>query len=199
MRYRYFVWTAIGLLVLTGIVLSVRDYKNWRQVELEKYGQGSESELGLVPAMELSLPYVSSAGGFRIKYPLDWKVIENPVYIPKNNKSVVLPTEKLAELLRFEEPSGTTKIIVSVQSVQSGDLTTWAAKFASGITRDREYITVSDIPFTVLTWDGPTETTQRAISVINNKLIVIEATCATSAWKNWAKTFGIVYQSWTKI
>jgi len=192
------IWIAIGLLILVGTVMSWYDYRVWRHAETDNFGQSSQAEIGVSSAVELALPVASLLGEVRVKPPEGWLVKENLEYVSTAQKSAILPSNSLAELLKFSEPNGGAKIVIYAQKT-SADLTALADLAAKGATEDRRYINTGSISMTILTWANSQQITQKVLAVVDGKFIVIEVTCDANAWKQWTKTFDAVYHSLTRI
>lgn len=191
------IWTLVCLILVAGMGLSYQDYKQWRVLEVGKFGQGSAAEAELSPAKNLGLPYSAYVGNFRIKAPMGWVATEN-LTLKNMHPGPVLPKQKLAEIVRFKDPASEAQMVISGMRTDE-DLTTLAKTLDQGITRDREYFNTDNLSITVLTWDGPQQVVQKAMFLTNGSLVVIEASAGVSAWKTWERTFAASYLSAIRI
>lgn len=183
--------------MVVGIIFSLRDYRAWHYAETVNYGHGNPAETGFTPAQSLGLPYAAFLGKFRLKPPADWTVTEN-LTLKNMRPSPILPTQTLVEIVRFKDPNSSAQVVVYGRNTTT-DLTGLVNAQATGITRDRQYLTVGNTQVTILTWDKPDQVLQKAMLLSNNSFIVIEASSNANVWKTFAKTFLAVYQSWTPV
>lgn len=61
----------VALLLATGVVFSIRDYKSWRKEETRNFGQGPGAA-----SVALTEIYQNDEWGVRLKYPGGWSVEE---------------------------------------------------------------------------------------------------------------------------
>lgn len=170
--------STIVIALIVGLAISIDDYRQWRRAELANYGQGSQNAVVFEPALPLDKPYSNYDYNFRIKYPAGWQVVEG--------------VEE--ELVRFVEPNAEATVTVLAQT-EKRNLTDFVVTQSTGITRDPEHIKTATADFTILTWADETTTTQKAFTKKGSTIIIVTATCASTAWLKYAQTFAALYQS----
>lgn len=160
----------IGLLGLLGLFGSIREYINWRREETSKYGQGWEQTKVLKDPETLVGPYINEKQKYRIRYPKNWQV--------------------------KEDKTGTTFFLGEL-SIQIKPVTTslnfpdFVDSQASGVTRDREYLNITDLNLVILTFDFG----QKALAQKGSKIFAISATTPQKNWNEYELTFKEVYKS----
>jgi hypothetical protein len=106
--------------------------------------------------------------------------------------------KSLTKIVNFKDPNSSAQI--SVLGMQANtNVTEGSNAMAEGITRDRQYISVNNIPMTILTWDKSDHVEQKVVLISNGNLFVLEVSTSVDAWKIWTKTFDAIYQTWVQI
>ena len=162
----------ISLLLIVGVGFTLWDYKNWRWEETHKFGQGGSATSEFLPAMKLEGVFSNRIRGVRIKYPKSWDVGE----------------------MEFREPFGRAKVAIRVKK-DTANLSDIADSLAGGVTAERDYIDAQGLAITILTWTGDKEVRQVALAKKGDRLVTIEVTCESGAWKIFSKTFEAMYRT----
>ena len=156
----------IGMIVVIGVIGSIREYQNWRREETANYGQGWEQTKVLKESETLVGPYINEKQGFRIRYPKNWSVREDKTsttfYL--DNKSIQI--KQISTNLNFPD---------------------YVDSLASGVIRDRDYIE----SWVILTFEG----SQKALTQKGNKIYQVTAVTPTKNWNEYELTFKEVYKS----
>ncbi len=164
----------------------MRDYNNWRHLELDKYGQGGKPQAA--PA-SLEGVYSSRVMGLRMRYPQEWKTTENlKLKVPEAKLS-----DKREEVARFEKEGGKAKMVVYGVMVE-GETVDIVDKEATGITRERDYINTDGASLAILTWERGSEVKQKAIGSRGGRLVILEATCDADEWSGMEPIFWAMYE-----
>ncbi len=182
------------LMVLAGgIVFSIQDWRQWRHIELDKYGQGT-GQIAYPTASPLGRLYSHSLGKFRLKYPQNWTITENKQFTDPKTAKFPLFLGQRVQLVSFDSPESTARIIVWEESAQGIDLPNFINHESQGVTKDREFVNTDFANMTVLTWEN-SSVRQLAISAKGDRILLIEVLSDKDAWIKYAQTFTKVFQS----
>jgi hypothetical protein len=194
------IWIILGLLIATGITVTIFDYKNWRQTELANYGQGWNDLKA--PALELTTMYQNNPAGIRIRIPDNWKITERAPFLnPIIYKGTTPITSQPQEVINIREIM-TVKISYSDKSLT--DIVTDEVKRITveggRLSRDWEYANSDKINMTVITRQeeisgGKTEVLQEAMAKKGNKLLEIDVKVPFENWGNYENTILEIYKN----
>lgn len=186
----------LGLLLVIGVGWSVRDYKLWRNAELDKYGHGYGEE---IPPLILGNLYENQFWGVRIRYPGGWIVDEADEFVD------LPPKKRQADLLAIGQRKPVVwlgkNVKLSVERVKISlvDL----ANREEGViknkqpemVKEREYINTEEVNVIYFTWKEGGIMHQRAMTSEGDKMIVVDSDTIESEWKSLEPTFREMYKS----
>jgi hypothetical protein len=180
---------AIVGIVAIGLVVSFFDYKDWRYQETHRLGKGWSVQNELIPAGKLST-YQDSTIRLRLKYPDGWDVEEDRIA-----KRVVKARFVNPFVLNLEGMH--TKVEISTQEAVGNlpDIVKVEEGKVGTLLREWEYVNGEKMGFTIITWEKPGWTYQRALGVYGSRLVIINVECETGMWNSYAKTFEEIYKS----
>ncbi len=172
------------IVVTVGVAITIVDYVSWRQAEFGRLGQGANVAQP-PPPLALTRVYQSDWAGVRWSTPGEWKV----------NLIDVGQVGQRAEVAGID--GGPAQVTVWVEKYE-GDLIgaaeTETARLPT-LVRERQYLNTDQVHAVILTWVEGDRIYQRALFTGGQKLVVVEAAAATSAWSAFEPTFWQVYRS----
>ena len=159
---RKVIWGVIGVLILLGVGVTVADYRQWRRVETERYGQGWADMRQ--PALELTWMYQNKPAGIRMRLPTGWKVEEDLRFKDE------APTLQEGEVVMVAQIEKMMKVSVAVTGETTTELVNQEVEKlrASGVSflAERRSVNTERMDWLMLAWEaelpgGKSETTQK--------------------------------------
>ena len=142
------VWGVIGVWLLTGVGVSIWDYRNWRYEETKNYGHGPDVEKA---TWRLTRIYQNNLAKIRIRYPEGWEVVTASAFI--DEARIEWPGD--GEVVEFRNKNLNVRVSVSKAE---GSLTEWENKFLQEADPgerpygDRQVVNTDRGSMTILTW-----------------------------------------------
>ena len=149
----------LAFLIITGLGVSVWDYRSWRHEETKNFGQGP---VGAAP-LELTRVYQNKTAGFRVRYPDGWEIKENFKFKILNFKV----RYRVVEM-------GPVKMSVEKKNANMPDITNDEVKKIGKLAREREYIGLGQGTAVILTWVGNGHFFQRAMVEHREQIVVLD-------------------------
>lgn len=165
-------WILMGAVLLIGVGITIADYREWKHLEMDKFGQGW-NDLDK-PAMKLTELYNDRENGIRLHLPGEWKVGKE-VVINVGQVTGNLPDLTDARVKELED-----------QGIM--------------LTGHREYISGEKSNLTVITYEknlagGKARMVQEAWAKRADMLVILKAEVDEDKWVNVKKTYWEIFSS----
>ncbi|MEK9201318.1 MAG: hypothetical protein AAB909_05100 [Patescibacteria group bacterium] len=183
--------TAIGVLLIIGVVFSIRDYKIWRSEETRYYGQGVRANIGPKPeTLKPEVIYQNNLVGLRIKHPTDWQIVVNPDVVPDGKKNFET-FFRIGERIEIVDLGGKIKISLERSEKNITDFSDWEAS-KHAMSREKEYINTDHMSGIVLTWKlGGSERQTAIVHKKDDRMFILEQE-QVGGWEEILKSIVII-------
>lgn len=177
---RFGLAVGIGLLVW-GIWGSVSEWREFRFIETNNYGQGPDVVKTLQnPAEKM---YQNDLVGVRIKHPKDWAVTTNPKLIGREAKW-------LGEKVRVADFGGVMSMYIERTDKELVDVADEMARVLP-VSRERDYYNTNQVSIIVLTYKiGDVEKQVALVKKFGTKLVTVEQS-RVGGWEEILKSIVI--------
>lgn len=194
-------WGVIMVVVAVGAVMTVKDYRQWKNAETMKYGQGWK-DLSK-PPMILEKLYSNKLTGIRLRVPQEWRIEEKS----GADGNVNLKWDQVVKSgQRMEVATVNDQMTVEIMNKEVNLSDEVAAQMSrlSGlgmvVDKDVTYVNSDKFNLTVITYTeelpgGKANMRQDAYGMKANKLIKLSVTVPEESWGDVKNTYGEIYKS----